>query len=158
MVESKKSKIEKKIENSKNIKNKSHIVEKKISKQFILYIGEYSSKIKICDTLLNKKDTFSNFLFLNKFYKEINEWSQSIINHKYILSLEKNVDSHFWYQILPIFNESNVLIEELKKKAIDTVKGAIILSSLWDGFGSALTPTLISKFKESNTNSIVFGI
>ncbi len=31
-----------------------------------------------------------------------------------------------------------------------------MLSSLWDGFGSALTPTLISKFKETNTNSIAF--
>ena len=50
------------------------------------------------------------------------------------------------------------LIDNLKKSSIDKIKGVIMISSLWDGFGSALTPTLISQFNESNTNTIVFGI
>jgi hypothetical protein len=49
-------------------------------------------------------------------------------------------------------------METLRNRPIDNMKGAIILSSLWDGFGSAANPVLISQFKESNTNSIVFGI
>lgn len=158
MVKNKKPKVEEKLENPKINKGKSDLAEKNISKQMILCIGEYSSKIIMQDTFQNKKNAFSYPLLVSKFSKDVNEWSQLTINKKYILSLEKNVDSHFWHQILPVFSESNVIIENLKKNSIDNIKGVIILSSLWDGFGSALTPTLISHFKESNTNSIVFGI
>ncbi len=158
MVKNKKPKDEEKLENTKSNKSNSGLLEKITSKQILLCIGEYSSKIIIQDVFQNKKNVFSHPLLVSKFKKEVNGWSQSIINKKHILSLEKNVDSHFWYQILPVFSERNVLVDNLKKSSIDNIKGAIVLSSLWDGFGSALTPTVISQFKESNTNSIVFGI
>lgn len=158
MVKNKKSKDEEKLENTKSNKSNSDLLEKINSKQILLCIGEYSSKIIIQDVFQNKKNVFSHPLLVSKFKKEVNGWSQSIINKEHILSLEKNVDSHFWYQILPVFTESNVLVDNLKKSSINKIKGAIVLSSLWDGFGSALTPTVISQFKESNTNSIVFGI
>ncbi|MCJ7714169.1 hypothetical protein MUO66_06900 [Candidatus Bathyarchaeota archaeon] len=158
MVKSKKPKDEEKLENTKSNKSNSDLLEKNTSQQILLCIGEYSSKIIIQDAFQNKKDAFSYPLLVSKFKKDVNGWSQSIINKKHILSLEKNVDSHFWHQILPVFSENNVLIDNLKKSSIDNIKGAIVFSSLWDGFGSALTPTLISQFKESNTNSIVFGI
>jgi hypothetical protein len=158
MVEKKKAKSKENLENTKINKSNSDFVKKNIPQQMVLCIGEYLSKIIIQDTFQNKKDVFSYPLLVNKFSKDVNEWSQSIISEKYILSLEKNVDSHFWHQILPVLSESNVLIDNLKKRSIDNTIGAIVLSSLWDGFGSALTPTLISQFKESNTNSIVFGI
>ena len=159
MVKNKKTKDEEKLEiATNNNKSNSDLLEKNISQQILLCVGEYSSKIIIQNTFQNKKYAFSYPLLVSKFSQDVNGWSQSIIDGKYILSLEKNVDSHFWYQILPVLSESNVLIENLKKRSIDNIKGVIVLSSLWDGFGSALTPALISQFKESNTNSIVFGI
>jgi len=158
MVRNKKPKNEKKLENTKINKSNSGFLEKNSFHQMLLCIGEYSSKIIMQDTFRNKKGAFSYPLLAGKFSKDVSEWSQSIINQKYILSLEKNVDSHFWYQILPVFSENNVLIDNLKKSSIDKIKGVIMISSLWDGFGSALTPTLISQFNESNTNTIVFGI
>ena len=158
MAKNKKLKNEENLENTKNNKNNSDLLEKNIFQQTLLCIGEYSSKIIIQDIFQNKKGAFSYPLLAGKFKKDVNEWSQSMINQKYILSLEKNVDSHFWHQILPVFSKKNVLIDNLKKSSIDKIKGVIVLSSLWDGFGSALTPTLISQFRELNTNTIVFGI
>jgi len=158
MAKNKKLKDKEKLEDTKINKSNSDLVEKNFSKQLLLCIGEYSSKIIMQDTTQNKKNDFSYPIFISKFKADVNEWSQSTINQNNILSLEKNVDSHFWHQILPIFSENNILIENLKNSPIDNIKGAMVLSSLWDGFGSALTPTLISQFKESNTNSIVFGI
>ena len=159
MVKNKKTKDEEKLEIvTKNNKSNPDLLEKNISQQILLCVGEYLSKSIIQNTFQNKKYAFSYPLLVSKFSKDVNGWSQSIIDGKYILSLEKNVDSHFWYQILPVLSESNVLIDNLKKRSIDNIKGVIVLSSLWDGFGSALTPALISQFKESNTNSIVFGI
>ena len=159
MVKNKKTKDEEKLEIvTKNNKSNPDLLEKNISQQILLCVGEYLSKSIIQNTFQNKKYAFSYPLLVSKFSQDVNGWSQSIIDGKYILSLEKNVDSHFWYQILPVLSESNVLIDNLKKRSIDNIKGVIVLSSLWDGFGSALTPTLISQFKESNTNSIVFEI
>ena len=144
--------------NEEKLENKSDLSEKNYVHQRLLCIGEYSSKIILQEFFQNNKGDFEFPLLVGKFSKDVNKWSQSKINQKYILSLEKNVDSHFWYQILPIFIKNNVLIDNLKKSAIDKIKGVIMLSSLWDGFGSAITPTLISQFKESNTNTILFGI
>ena len=148
MVRNKKPKNEEKLENTKINKSNSGFLEKNSFHQMLLCIGEYSSKIIMQDTFRNKKGAFSYPLLAGKFSKDVSEWSQSIINQKYILSLEKNVDSHFWYQILPVLSENNVLIDNLKKSSIDKIKGVIMISSLWDGFGSALTPTLISQFNE----------
>ena len=107
MVRNKKPKNEEKLENTKINKSNSGFLEKNSFHQMLLCIGEYSSKIIMQDTFRNKKGAFSYPLLAGKFSKDVSEWSQSIINQKYILSLEKNVDSHFWYQILPVFSENN---------------------------------------------------
>jgi len=155
MVEDEKSKSKEKMDN--NIIESDSVAIKSGFEQALFCIGEYSIKI-ILQNYLQYKSNFKNSFFISKFSKDIVDWSQSLISKDYILSLEKNVDAHFWYQLYPILNENNILIEKFKKTPIDRQKGTIILSSLWDGFGSAIVPALITHSKKSKINSIAFGI
>jgi hypothetical protein len=70
--------------------------------------------------------------------------------------LDLNVDTHFWFQVLPRVESDGALISRLKDKSIDS--GAVVVSSLWDGVGSGLLPALISQFKEWNTDTVAFGV
>jgi hypothetical protein len=49
-------------------------------------------------------------------------------------------------------------MNRLKNKPVDRLNGALMISSVWDGIGSAILPTLISKFKEWNENSVALAI
>jgi hypothetical protein len=74
------------------------------------------------------------------------------------LGLDLNIDTHFWFQVLPCVEKDGALITRLKDKSLDNIGGAVIASSLWDGVGSGLLPALISHFKEWNTNTVAFGV
>ena len=71
---------------------------------------------------------------------------------------DANIDTHFWYNVLPFVSQDETLIEGLKKKPIEKLHSAIMVASVWDGIGSASLPTLISKLKASNINSLSIAI
>ena len=71
---------------------------------------------------------------------------------------DANIDTHFWYNVLPFISQDESLIESLKKKPIEKLRSAIMVASIWDGIGSASLPTLISKFKALNINSLPIAI
>jgi hypothetical protein len=56
--------------------------------------------------------------------------------------------------VLPFISQDETLIEGLKKRPTEKLHSAIMVASVWDGIGSASLPTLISKFKGSNMNSL----
>ena len=58
MVKSKKPEDEEKLENNKSNKSNSDLLEKITSKQILICIGEYSSKIIIQDAFQDKKMLF----------------------------------------------------------------------------------------------------
>lgn len=124
-------------------------------KPTIICIGEYPIKILLRGALVEKKDEPLT-IFIDKFSKDIAEWSQSRLSPDNILGLDLNVDTHFWFQVLPCVDNNGALIARLKDKPIDS--GAVIVSSLWDGVGSGLLPALISQFKEWNTDTVAFGV
>jgi hypothetical protein len=124
-------------------------------KPTIICIGEYPIKILLKGALAEKKDAPLT-IFIDKFSKDIVEWSQSRLNPDNILGLDLNVDTHFWFQVLPRVESDGALISRLKDKSIDS--GAVVVSSLWDGVGSGLLPALISQFKEWNTDTVAFGV
>ncbi|MDX1813502.1 MAG: hypothetical protein R3319_01815, partial [Candidatus Bathyarchaeia archaeon] len=124
-------------------------------KPTIICIGEYPIKILLRGALAEKKDAPLT-IFIDKFSKDIAEWSQSHLNPDNILGLDLNVDTHFWFQVLPRVGNDSELISRLKDKSIDS--GAVVVSSLWDGVGSGLLPALISQFKEWNTDTVAFGV
>jgi len=126
-------------------------------KPTIICIGEYPIKILLKGSLAEKKDE-SLPIFIDKFSKDIAEWSQSNLNPENILGLDLNVDTHFWFQVLPCVKNDGALVARLKDKSLNNLGGAVIVSSLWDGVGSGLLPALISQFKEWNTNTVAFGV
>lgn len=125
--------------------------------QTILCIGEYPIKILLRGSFIETKEKTLPIL-IDKSSKEIAKWSQSTFDPDRILGLDMNIDKHFWYQVLPSVKKNSTLIDRLKTKTIGNPGGAVIISSLWDGLGSALLPALISQFKEWNLNSVAFAV
>jgi hypothetical protein len=126
-------------------------------KPTIICIGEYPIKILLKGSLVEKKDEPLP-IFIEKSSEDVAKWSQSSLNPDSILGLDLNIDTRFWYQVLPCIAKDGALISRLKNKSIDNLRGAVIVSSLWDGVGSGLLPALISQFKEWNTNTVAFGV
>jgi hypothetical protein len=126
-------------------------------KSTIICIGEYPIKILLHGSLIEKKDE-SLPIFIWKFSRDITEWSQSSLSPDRILGLDLNVDTHFWFQVLPHIKNDDAFIGRLKDKSINSLHGAVLVTSLWDGVGSGLLPALISHFKEWNINTVAFGI
>jgi hypothetical protein len=126
-------------------------------KPTVICIGEYPIKILLRGSLAEKKDEPLP-IFIDKFSKDIAKWSQSNLNPDSILGLDLNIDTHFWFQVLPCVENDGAFIARLKDKSFDNLSGAVIVSSLWDGVGSGLLPALISQFKEWNTNTVAFGV
>lgn len=126
-------------------------------KPAIICIGEYPIKILLRGSLVDKKDEPLP-IFIDKSSEDILEWSQPRLNPDNILGLDLNIDTHFWFQVLPRITNDGTIIARLKDKPIDNLRGAIIVSSLWDGVGSGLLPALISQFKEWNTNTVAVGV
>jgi len=140
-------------------KSEEHIVPPKPSfhKQTIICIGEYPRKILLKGSLVKKKDEPLP-IFIEKSSEDVAKWSQPSLNPDNILGLDLNIDTHFWFQVLPNIANDGALIARLKDKSIDNLGGAVIVSSLWDGVSSGLLPALISQFKEWNTNTVAFGV
>jgi hypothetical protein len=126
-------------------------------KQTIICVGEYPIKVLLRGSLVGKKDEPLP-IFIDKSSEDVAEWSQSSLEPDNILGLDLNIDTHFWFQVLPCITKDGALITRLKNKSIDNLRGAVIVSSLWDGVGSGLLPALISQFKEWNTNTVAFGV
>jgi hypothetical protein len=128
-----------------------------LSKQTVICIGEYPIKILLGGSLVDKKEE-SLPILIDKSSENIAKWSRFDLNPDNIFGLDLNIDMHFWYQVLPCITEESTLIARLKNKPIDNWRGAVMVSSLWDGVGSALLPALISQFKEWNINSVAFAV
>ena len=129
-----------------------------LPKQAIVCIGEYPIKILLKEPIASKTDGTLPIL-IGKSSDDIYKWIPEGFDPYFILGFEdSNIDTHFWYNILSFISKDDALIESLKKKSIEKLHGAIITASVWDGIGSASLPTLISKFKASNINSLALAI
>src|SRR5208283_2922227 len=107
---------------------------------------------------VNKTDEILPIL-LGKSSDEIFKWIPKDFDPLLVLGFEDaNIDTHFWYNVLPFISQDEALIEGLKKKPIEKLHSAIMVASVWDGIGSASLPTLISKLKASNINSLSLAI
>ena len=120
-------------------------------KQTIVCIGEYPIK-----TVL-KEPAATNTLpiFIEKTSVDIYQWLPHTYTPHFVWGFEdENINTHFWYDVLPTLAKNTTLIESLKKKPAEELRGAIIFASIWDGVGSAAVPSLSSKFKNQNINSL----
>jgi hypothetical protein len=129
-----------------------------LPKQALVCIGEYPIKILLKEPYVDKTNEMLPIL-LGKSSDEIFKWIPKGFDPFLVLGFEDaNIDTHFWYNVLPFVSQDETLIEGLKKKPIEKLHSAIMVASIWDGIGSAALPTLISKLKASNINSLSITI
>jgi hypothetical protein len=129
-----------------------------LPKQAIVCIGEYPIKTLLKEPGINKTD-FTLPILIEKSSDNIYKWIPKGFKPHLILGFEDTkIDTHFWYNFLPHISKDETVIESLKKKSIEKLHGAIIVASVWDGIGSAALPTLMTKFKASNINSLAIAV
>jgi hypothetical protein len=129
-----------------------------LPKQALVCIGEYPIKIMLKEPYVSENDEMLP-IFLGKSSDEVFKWIPKGFAPHLVLGFEDaNIDTHFWYNVLPFISQDETLIEGLKKKPIEKLHSAIMVASVWDGIGSASLPTLISKLKASNINSLSLAI
>jgi hypothetical protein len=125
-----------------------------LPKQATVYIGEYPIKMLLKQPYLDKTGQTLQVL-VGKLSDEVYAWIPKGFDPHLVLGFEDaNIETHFWYNVLPFISQDETLIEGLKKKPTEKLHSAIMVASVWDGIGSASLPTLISKFKGSNINSL----
>jgi hypothetical protein len=125
-----------------------------LPKQATVYVGEYPIKVLLKQPYVDKTGVTLQVL-LGKSSDEVYTWIPKEFNPFLVLGFEDaNIETHFWYNVLPFVSKDETLIDGLKKKHTDKLHNAIMVASVWDGIGSASLPTLISKFKAANINSL----
>lgn len=125
--------------------------------QAIICIGEYLAKILLKGSFMDKTNDVLP-IFISKSSKDVAEWSQSSLDPYNILGLDPNKDTHFWFHVLPHITKNDEFMTRLKNKLFDKQRDAIIVSSVWDGVGSALLPALVSQFREWNISSVALAV
>jgi hypothetical protein len=139
---------------------KSHIETLKplLPRQAMVCIGEYPIKICLQQQYVNKALTTLSIL-IGESSEDIFKWVPRGFDPQVILGFEDmDIETHFWYNLLPSISKDESLFEGLKKKPIEKLHSAIMVASVWDGIGSASLPVLMSKFKTSNINSLAIAI
>lgn len=128
-----------------------------LSKQTLVCIGEYPTKILVKGQFLGQKNVVQP-IFIDKSSEEILKWGKDVLKAESVSGLDADVDTQFWFQVMPYIEQNEQFIENLKSKLIDTMYGVLLVSSAWDGIGSALLPTLISQFKEWGIPSVALAL
>jgi hypothetical protein len=123
----------------------------------IICIGEYPAKILLKGPLADKTDDRLP-IFIGKSTKELSKWSQSRLDPYSILGLDAKIDTHFWFHVLPYVAKNDEFMARLRNKLVDKQRDAVMVSSIWDGVGSALLPALVSQLAEWNTNSVALAV
>jgi len=125
--------------------------------QAIICIGEYPIQTLLKGPFIEKIDDVLP-IFIGKSSKDIRKWSQSRLEPYNILGLDTKLDTYFWFHVYPNIIKNDAFIARLKNKPINSVRQAIIVSSVWDGVGSALLPSLSSQLKVLNINSVSLAV
>jgi hypothetical protein len=123
----------------------------------LICIGEYPTKILLKGHLVEKLPDVEP-LFVGKSSKEIVKWSQSGISSDMVLGLDSKVETHYWYNVLSFTSKNNAFVTRLKEKAVQKQYESLILSSAWEGVGSALLPFLTSTLRDSSMNAVALTI
>jgi len=126
-------------------------------KQAIVCIGEYPIKLLLKQP--NSKTAETVAVFVGKSSDEIYQWIPKGFKPHFVLGFEdSDVNTHFWYNVLPYISQDQSIVESLKKKPIEKLHGVVAVASVWEGVGSATLPTLIGKFNDANINALSLAV
>jgi hypothetical protein len=137
---------------------KKHIAQLKplAPKRGLICIGDYPAKILLKENF-GEKIGDAQPIFIQKSNKESLSAAQSATDQHDIVSIEPDVDTHFWFDIASYLAKDDRFGARLRSR-IEGLHENIILAPLWEGLGSALLPFLISQFKASNANSVALAV
>ena len=122
-----------------------------LPKQTIVCIGEYPIKTILKEPTANRALP----IFIEKSSEDIYKWIPHNYTPQFVRGFEdEDIDTHFWYDVLPVMAKDTTIIESLKRKPTEKLRSALIFASVWDGVGSAAVPSLISKFRNQNIDSL----
>jgi hypothetical protein len=124
----------------------------------VVCIGEYPINIVLKSSIEAKREQGVLPIFVEKSTKDVIKWSQGRLDKNNIVCLDEDIDTHFWYDILPYVVDNENFFSRIKSKPIEKLQGAIIVSSTWNGIGSALLPSLNAQFKEWSIYSMALPI
>lgn len=124
----------------------------------VVFIGEYPINIVLKGSVEGKRSEGVFPIFVEKSTKDVIKWSQGQLDNNNIVCLDEDVDTHFWYDILPYVVDNENFFAKIKSKPIEKLQGAIVVSTVWNGIGSALLPSINNQFKEWNINSIALPL
>ncbi len=128
-----------------------------LPKQVLVCIGEYPIKLLLKEPSLSRENTLP--IFIEKSSEDVYKWIPKGYKKHFVLGFENSkIDTHFWYNVLPSISKDTSIMDSLKKKPLEKIRGAIIVSSVWDGVGSAALPTLIGNFREKKIDSLSIAI
>ena len=128
-------------------------LEQQVPRHAVIGIGEYPIKVLLKGPFVEKADDTLS-MFIDKSSGNIFKWSQSILAERNVLGLDADVDTHFWFHVLHYIAENSDFVARLKSKSLDKLSDALVLSSVWDGPGSALLPVMITQFKTLSVSSL----
>jgi hypothetical protein len=123
-------------------------------KKAVVYIGKYATSKRI----FNHRNVYSNNqspIFLEK----ITYNDDQTINQISDLTPEKfgsnKIKSDAWYSALSTLTQNPSIIRDLEKQ-IGKPRVIVTVASIWDGFGSAILPTLNTTYEDTTSLSLVF--
>jgi hypothetical protein len=123
----------------------------------LITIGEYPIHLALKGPFT---DNTGNVLplFIDKSSLDILKWSQAHIDEKHIIGLDAELDTHFWFNITQSLETNNSFMSRLNSQPFDKLKEALIVSSVWDGVGSALLPAMISQLNLMKIRSVALTL
>jgi hypothetical protein len=124
----------------------------------VVCIGEYPINIVLKGVFSGTKDQDVLPIFVEKSIKDVIKWSKGRLDKNNIASLDEDIDTHFWYDLLPYIVDNESFFAHIKNMPIEKLRSAIFVSATWSGIGSALLPTISSQFKEWNIKTAGLAI
>ncbi len=146
------------IENVENIEKNIEPLKHDLPTRALVCIGEYPINIILKGSFSERKDEDILPIFVEKSFKEVAKWSKGRLDQNNIVSLEEEIDTHFWYNILPYVVENENFFAHIKSMPTAKLRSAILVSATWSGIGSSLFPILNSQFKEWNISTAGLAI
>jgi len=123
----------------------------------LISVGEYASQVLLKGQFLSKTQD-NLILFIDKSKDTELRWEKSSLEKYNMMMIGTKIDAHFWYDLSSYIKKSDSLVSRIESKAVDSLEGAIIVTSVADGVGSALLPVLSSEFKKRKTASVAFAL
>src|SRR5208283_3872980 len=100
-----------------SVKNHIENLKPVLPKQALVCIGEYPIKILLKEPFVNNTNEML-LILVGKSSDEVFKWIPKGFDPHFVLGFEDaNIDTHFWYDVLPFISQNEALIESLKKRS-----------------------------------------